>query len=61
MKTLNETQSTMTASEIGGMVETAAETIERYEGGLKKIKEYLESTPPRIGDATWTVEALLAR
>lgn len=35
--------------------------IRRYERGLHEIKEYLEASPPRIGDATWVVEALLTR
>lgn len=34
--------------------------IERLTRGILKIREYLETKPPRIGDATFDCEALLA-
>jgi hypothetical protein len=35
--------------------------IERLEGGIRRIGDFLNEEPPRVGDASWTVEALLAR
>lgn len=39
--------------------EAVAET-ERLRGGIRKIQEYLDAKEPRVGDACWTCEALLA-
>ena len=33
----------------------------RYENGIRKIKEYLEAKEPRIGDALFDCDALLAK
>ena len=41
--------------------EELRETVDRYERGLRKIGEYLSSNPPRVGDASFVVEALLAK
>lgn len=41
-------------------IERLRAEIERLLGGICRIQEFLEETPPRIGDATWTCEALRA-
>ena len=43
-----------------GQVEAGAIEIERLLRGIKCIQECLEANPPRIGDATFDCEALLA-
>jgi hypothetical protein len=37
------------------------EEVRRLEDGIRRIGEFLNENPPRVGDASWTVEALLVR